>query len=62
MSVYTFTVHYDDGESHQSVEAETRPAAEAKLKRRHHGTRKQPVAYQYDGMWLAPPSAWANTP
>lgn len=49
--IYTFLVHYDDGESHESIEAETRVAAEAKLRRRHDGARKQPLAYQYEGVW-----------
>jgi hypothetical protein len=33
--IYTFKVHYDDGESLESVEAESRLRALAKLRRRH---------------------------
>lgn len=59
--VYTVRVHYDDGESLESIEAENRNSAEAKLKRRHEGARHQPLRYDYDGAWTGPPSAWANT-
>ena len=59
--IYTFKVHYDDGESLESVEAESRLRALAKLKRRHEGARHLPLRHEYDGAWTDHPSAWAKT-
>ena len=59
--IYTFKFHYDDGESLESVQAESRLRALKKLKRRHEGARHLPLRHEYDGAWTDHPSAWANT-
>jgi hypothetical protein len=55
--IYTFKVHYDDGESLESVQAESRLRALKKLKRRHEGARYLPLRHEYDGAWTDHPSA-----
>ena len=54
--IYSFKIHYDDGESLESVQAESRLRALAKLKRRHEGAPHLPLRHEYDGAWTGHPS------